>query len=382
MGKNKIGTSDNFSFTREDTKIVKGFAILLMLMHHLWPFPDRIAGGELHSLFGISGESLVYIFGYFGRICVSLFFLLGGYGIYLQSKKQGFSILKSIKRLYLAYWKVFVVFIPIAFLLFAHQGQYCENSGIWAIYGDFKWSEIIKNFFGVSSTLNGEWWFLASYVVAIITFPFWKYIFEKISVYKGILIVIAVNLLMTYVLPALGNIPELGYLNNSYLYRTFLCQQGCFYSCFLIGIMFAQNDWFNKIRLLLREHFQINLSTSFIALISIVFIRHYTALESLDILFAPAVTICVIEITRRLPIVARALSALGHHSTTIWLTHSYWCYYFYPFVKIVVWSRWAVPSYIILVTMSYIAACCFDYIWARISSSYSLFLAKNQLPKK
>ena len=32
----------NNSFTRESTKIAKGFAIVLMLCHHLFAFPDRI----------------------------------------------------------------------------------------------------------------------------------------------------------------------------------------------------------------------------------------------------------------------------------------------------------------------------------------------------
>ena len=39
------------AFPKSDTQIIKGLAILLMLMHHLWFFPDRIAGGELKYLF-------------------------------------------------------------------------------------------------------------------------------------------------------------------------------------------------------------------------------------------------------------------------------------------------------------------------------------------
>lgn len=40
---------DNF-LSREDTKILKAIAVILMLAHHLWAFPDRIAGGELKHL--------------------------------------------------------------------------------------------------------------------------------------------------------------------------------------------------------------------------------------------------------------------------------------------------------------------------------------------
>lgn len=65
-------------FTREDTKIIKGTAIILMLIHHLWGFPERIAGGSLKYMFIIFGQSSIVYFGLFGKICVSLFFLLVG----------------------------------------------------------------------------------------------------------------------------------------------------------------------------------------------------------------------------------------------------------------------------------------------------------------
>lgn len=34
------------TFSREDTKLVKGFAIILMLYHHLFAFPNRIQDGS------------------------------------------------------------------------------------------------------------------------------------------------------------------------------------------------------------------------------------------------------------------------------------------------------------------------------------------------
>ena len=37
------------TFSRDDTKLMKGAAIVLMLMHHLWGFPGRIAGGGVMS---------------------------------------------------------------------------------------------------------------------------------------------------------------------------------------------------------------------------------------------------------------------------------------------------------------------------------------------
>ena len=54
------------TFSRDDTKLMKGAAIILMLMHHLWGFPARIAGGELWHVLSICGESSLTYFGSFG----------------------------------------------------------------------------------------------------------------------------------------------------------------------------------------------------------------------------------------------------------------------------------------------------------------------------
>lgn len=61
-------------FTREDTKAIKGIAIILMLIHHLWAFPDRLVGGELKCLVSVMGQDSIILLGCFGKICVSLFF--------------------------------------------------------------------------------------------------------------------------------------------------------------------------------------------------------------------------------------------------------------------------------------------------------------------
>lgn len=48
--KRKLNGILEWNFTPADTKIIKGIAILLMLAHHLWAFPDRLVDGELISI--------------------------------------------------------------------------------------------------------------------------------------------------------------------------------------------------------------------------------------------------------------------------------------------------------------------------------------------
>ena len=75
-------------FSTNDTKALKGLGIILMLIHHLWAFPKRLAGGELKHFLNVDGVSLISYIGKFGQICVPLFFFLGGYGISGAMKVQ------------------------------------------------------------------------------------------------------------------------------------------------------------------------------------------------------------------------------------------------------------------------------------------------------
>lgn len=59
-------------YTREDTKIAKAFAIFLMLYHHLFAFPDRIAGDYI-SICSFNGVPISYFIGTFGKLCVAIF---------------------------------------------------------------------------------------------------------------------------------------------------------------------------------------------------------------------------------------------------------------------------------------------------------------------
>ena len=76
------------NFTKEHTKIAKGVAILLMLTHHLFAFPDRIHLDQGYiSLFSIGGNNIEFIMGVFGNICVSMYIFKWIWHIYVKSEK-------------------------------------------------------------------------------------------------------------------------------------------------------------------------------------------------------------------------------------------------------------------------------------------------------
>lgn len=64
---------------------------------------------------------------------------------------------RHIIKLYKAYWKVFIIFIPIGFLFFGNQVQYCE-AGLCSKFADFKFRDFISSFIAYGNAYNGEWW--------------------------------------------------------------------------------------------------------------------------------------------------------------------------------------------------------------------------------
>ena len=358
-------------FTSYDTKKIKGFAIILMLAHHLWAFPNRIAGGELKHLFTIFGDSSLLILGNFGKICISLFFFLGGYGIYIQSKKKGFNILKNIKKIYIAYWKVFIIFIPLALIFFNNWVPFCEAQDIYLRFAGWTWKDVVKNFLGVSSSLNGEWWFLSSYVVAIVLFPLLKGLIEKNSLLKNLFYIVIISILMTNVFPAIGSIKYLGTLNNNYLYNTIFCQTAPYITCFYIGVLFAKENLIIKLYNKINEVIKLNTITDIIILGVIIFFRSYVAGPEMDIIYVPLLIIILIDILSHIPILEKTFEKLGENSTNMWLIHSFYCYYFYPIVKIVVALRWGIPCLIVLIVLTLISSYIIDYFWELIKKIYN-----------
>lgn len=356
--------------TKDDTKVMKAIAIILMLIHHLWGFPERMAGGGLRYLFHIFDQSSIGYMGMFGKICVSLFFFLGGYGIYISSYGKKFDIIGKLKSLYVSYWKVFLIFIPIAFIFFGNQPIYCEDSTMCTRFALFRWRDFLMNFIGLDTTYNGEWWFLTSYVYAVVTFPVVRHIVERHSAKINIGLVIVGSILMTNLFPAIGGVEQIGLLNENYLYRTFFCQTAPYIACFWMGIVVAKDGLLSRLRDDLQKHRLLNPLSDILIWGVITYLRQMGPGDSLDIVYIPFMIVTAMDLLDRLSVVKKVLLYIGKESTNMWLIHSFFCYYFYGVVKIVVAPKWAVPSLMILLVLTYIASVCVSFFWRKLEKGF------------
>lgn len=348
------GGETEWKFTKEDTKIIKGVAILLMLAHHLWAYPERLSG-KLISL----GMGIGYIeyLGNFGKICVSIFFFLSGYGIYKSSLNKKVDIIKRIKKLYKTYWKVFVIFIPIAFLLFRNQ-----SGSLWHQYSSFDLTEFIKNFIGISSSYNREWWFLISYIWVLLCFPIIKSILLRGGVKRNICLIILVEILFADIFPSIVKIECLEGLKSNFFYKTFFCQT-VYSTSFWMGCEFAKDSLFEKVWWEAQKNKLLNPLLDCIYIGIMIFLRNTVWGNDIDLIICPILIIVSLDLIKKGERLQSVFCNLGKHSTNMWLIHTFFCYYFIPVAKFITFPRLAIASWGLLIVVSWMAACGVDLFW-------------------
>ena len=72
-------------FKKEDTQIVKGTAIILMVTYHLFAYNNKV-NSNIQFVF-LSRNAIGYTIAYFGKICVSIYLFLSGFGLFFSYNK-------------------------------------------------------------------------------------------------------------------------------------------------------------------------------------------------------------------------------------------------------------------------------------------------------
>lgn len=348
------------SFTREDTKIMKAFAIFLMLYHHLFAFPDRI-NYAYKPLFYYSGMTSSYIIAIFGKLCVALFLFLGGYGVY-KSIKTNKDLMKRILSLYKHFWKVFLIVVPISLILHVPRV-------------DLHLSSFIHNFFALSLTYNGEWWFLTPYLLLIIFSPILIRFVNKVN--NNILLfmfLIILNSFIYYVYPNIFSLKIFNSYSTTLLHGNFANMFSCL-PPFLCGMIFAKTQLLDKIKSKFSGYYFIDIICCCILIILIFFRRHVI---NWDFIFAPIFIICVMIIlcNSLFKYLRLVLVKIGEQSTNIWLTHSFFCYLWCQ--KFIYLPKYSILIFLLLLTVSYVFGLFIDLFYKLLDKlflKYKKFLS-------
>lgn len=158
-------TKTDYRITPAETQIIKAFAIMAMLIHHLfWENPE----------YGLGVHSLAIM----GKVCVALFVFLSGYGMAATFPKSVYGRLSTAKtfffflgkryaKFYMNYWVIFAITVPI--------GIFCFGRTFEIAYGtsDGLLTKLISDIFGLRGfdSYNITWWFNELILVLWFLFP-------------------------------------------------------------------------------------------------------------------------------------------------------------------------------------------------------------------
>lgn len=152
-------------FDKQKTSIIKGFAIVMMILLHCFGGQDWY---DSH-LPAMDNVQLISFMGSF-KFCVAIYAFMVGYGYnFAKSKNLEYSISHIIKLLIPA-WVIIVLFsFP-----FAHS----LNAEI-----------VIKNLFGINSSLHWLSWFIYFYIISILLLPVISRFLQEHTLMKGVILI-------------------------------------------------------------------------------------------------------------------------------------------------------------------------------------------------
>lgn len=302
----------------KDTSLeLKGLAILLMLLLHLFNTQERVAECTTFVQFW-NHKPLVYALSRVAGFCVPIYLFVSGYGhaiSFLHGRLNFRHCLQRVFKLYVNFWIIFFLFIPIACWL--KPAAYPRGIGVF-----------LQNLIGLDFSYNEEWWFLLPYVVLALLSPFlFRAIAQKTDTGNTrigtvpLFLAAAVYLLITtcgkYLPEPFAQHPLVILCLNTFKLLF----------VFLAAAAFAFNHWFERVQAWPRRRRNLCL----VVLLALCLLRMSLGPSFLNAFF---VLVCIpLYVFIHRPIwLKRFLMFFGKHSTNMWLCHTFFAYY--------LWSEW------------------------------------------
>ena len=317
--------------TRQESQIIKGIAILLMIFLHLFNSPARAA--LCHNLIYIDNMPLV-LFLTRAANPVAFFLIIAGYGLYKVYAKGDKRRLTRLLKLFIHYWITLLVFLPLAYALRR------EN---------FSWTftSMLENLSAYNPTYNPEMWFLLPYVILSAAAPWLFRITKNIPCRYVVIAALLIHLATSYMLSRYGS--TIIYPNR-WLYNIFVVFH--FLLNFMLGAMSARYGFFEKLKAKFHKLRYIYIYIVILVVIQCSFRYNF---------FYAFIMISLINLARMPRRLRSTLEKLGNQSMDMWMVHSWLALYlfmdlFYSLsYPIVIFSATVVASYLVALLINRIA---------------------------
>lgn len=155
------------AFSKDDTAVVKGIAILALILHHLYPnnpgIPIDFANLSMGMLLATSG-----------KVCVSLFAMLSGYGITEGWKRRKVSeprfVLRHVWTLLTSFWVCYLVVAVLLSLSGTTPASIYGEGGV-GLVGNMLLDVVGMGELLRTPTLSGPWWYMSAAIIFYLLYP-------------------------------------------------------------------------------------------------------------------------------------------------------------------------------------------------------------------
>lgn len=313
---------DKITFSKKDTAVVKGVAILMMLFHHCFTSADRYAGYDI--VFSPLGETLTVEIASFLKICVAIFVFISGYGISVSLSKIKLDDFGGYKKqltkryfsLMTVFWFIYILGLISAAvirpsMLNVYKGKYRLDCVLFAFFDFMGVSEL----FG-TPTLIGTWWYMSLALIIIAIMPLLYRLYKKF----GCLPVLMLTFLVCGIVHKAYNDKVINFDMVRWLFTLEL------------GMICADKDLLAKIKAfrVVKKSKALDYIIKFICmtagLVFCFYVRQrsdWTVSYIRDGLVPAYVVLYCYVILCDIPIVNKVLEFLGKHSYNIFLSHTF-----------------------------------------------------------
>ena len=307
----------SLKFDSNSTLLIKGIAIILMICNHLYPIFEWIYPENMYLSFPLGDKNLAAYIGGFSKICVSIFALLTGIGMYYCYKKKGIKIgyvynLRKLLKFFLTYWIVLgLVYIPVMISVSIYK---------------FDLLECILNMFGYKTTYCRIAWYVRFYMELVLTFPIFLYV--KILLERSHnRIISSLNPILIIIIPILINILiDLSNLDGNIVF--YVKEYFGYISIVLAGYFIAEYALFERVyNKIITLNIKIIYCSCLIGFIICFLGRGFlTRIEwvNTDLIFAPGFIFLFWTLNNviRNDVLSDILITLGKYSLEIWFLHA------------------------------------------------------------
>lgn len=327
-------SEDKKGFGKQDTLLMKGLAILLMLFYHLFESKDLIdrMGVNYDPL---SENTLLLLSGY-GNICVAIFALLSAYGITkgLMSEEQCPGTIKdfyqkALRRCLKLVGNFVVMYLSVNLLWFS-KFDYAKlygkgwQGGMFALFDMLGLAQILD-----TPTLNMTWWYMEIALFIIFAVPILYLVTKRMGKYT---LAAAFLLLFTFNM-------------NMDIYRYFLV--------IVLGVAAAEENWFEKACMWKMKKYRKLFIGTLLFIASILFRQNYMVhTYFLWLVDGPiALFLCWYgtELFGSIKGLSGMLVFLGKHSMNIFFVHTF--FYLSIYQPQIYVFRYAAVIYIVLLVI-------------------------------